>query len=179
MSDKMKAYAVAEGEGMKWRGERVAPKYPENLEHKVVDALAAAGLLATPEMRETMKCLTGKAADAVRMSGGLVGVRLGIESDFVTPAMRQAVEACCEYARRKLVAPHHWQQELIEAGDAILAERASREKPEPMWLPDYGHGTMRWWVKSQKDGERSGPFDTESQARCVAEALNREGGGRG
>ena len=142
MSDKMKAYAVAEGEGMKWRGERVAPKYPENLEHKVVDALAAAGLL-------------------------------------VTPAMERAVEACCEYARRKLVAPHHWQQELIEAGDAILAERASREKPEPMWLPDYGHGTMRWWVKSQKDGERSGPFDTESQARCVAEALNREGGGRG
>jgi len=136
----MKAYAVAEGEGMKWRGERVAPKYPENLEHKVVDALAAAGLL-------------------------------------VTPAMERAVEACCEYARRKLVAPHHWQQELIEAGDAILAERAAREKPEQRASPWYRDGT-------NLIDSRTGMLYDIGQMRMAASerlitALNREGGGRG
>jgi len=119
-----------------------------------VEALAAANLLATPAMRQCVSALTN-------IPNGSPGRGLNGKNVYLYFHSSDHAEA------------------FFRSIDALLAERASREKPEPMWLPDYGHGTMRWWVKSQKDGERSGPFDTESQARCVAEALNREGGGRG
>ena len=53
-----------------------------------VDALDAAGLLRTGREAEVMCRLTTTA-----MGSDLMGQRLGVRSDFVTPAMDRAVEA--------------------------------------------------------------------------------------
>ena len=141
-----------------------------------VSTLDRMGLLATPEMRETMKCLSPKADAAVSMSGGLVGVRLGIESDFVTPAMLQAVEIARAYRRDGYAFDPHGKvpahviramNALDDIGAKLLAEEAERA-PKPRWLASpFGD---KWGVL--RDNESWWTGFTEQQARAVAERLN-------
>jgi len=105
-----------------------------------------------------------------------------------TPAMRQAVEACVAHAHRFGGCTIPEMEACTKAGRAILAERAAREKTEPRWRAE--ERSAGGWVvteswdfapQSQVAGVAFTKFTldrinhlTESQARAVAEALNRE-----
>jgi len=123
--------------------------------------------------------------ESVQVASKSVVSALDAAGLLVTPAMERAVEACKRYANWCVGEWHvaSGAEAVLQAGRALLAEEAERA-PKPKWVARLTVGGG-WRVDNgvpcpeppqnvYKEVAGTVGNLTESQARAVAEALNRE-----
>jgi len=139
------------------------------------------------QLQDVWMRMTPRLRELVCTPDGLLGQRIGIAADFpphpdlcLTDLHKRALEACEKHAVAypfkgtiKAKLDPSWMCSVIGA-ESLAAKEAA--KPA-RWSAYDDAGGSGWWVgencAQHRFGNARGPWGTETQARAVADALNK------